>query len=328
MLGRMTTLAEPDRLIETAAAHATTAVPVARPDDTAEAVLQSMRGKQFDCAAVIAVCHPERLAGVVTIEKLLAAEPSTPMRRIMDARPPKVTPGTDQEHVAWQAVQHGEPGLAVVDAKGRFVGLIAPQQLLRVLLEEHDEDMARLGGYLRGSAEARQASQESVPARLWHRLPWLGLGLLGVLVSAGLLAASEERLNANLAVAFFLPGIIYLAAAVGNQTQTLAIRGLSVGVGLRSVAGREALTGLLVGAVLAVAMYLVVAVGWQDATLGAAVALAVLTASTAATLVAMALPWLLQKAGKDPAFGSGPVATIIQDLMSITIYLGTVSMLL
>ncbi|GIH01954.1 hypothetical protein Rhe02_00210 [Rhizocola hellebori] len=319
---------KPTALLDTAAAHATAAVPIARPDDTADMVLKAMQGKTFDCASVIAVCNADRLAGLVTVERLLAADPQTPVRRIMDAKPPKVSSGTDQEHAAWLAVQHGEPGLAVVDARGRFVGVIPPQQLLRVLLEEHDEDMARLGGYLRRSAMAREASEENVPARLWHRLPWLGIGLLGVLGSAGLLAASEARLSANLAVAFFLPGIVYLAAAVGNQTQTLVIRGLSVGVGIRRVAGREALTGLLVGALLAVAMYGVVAVGWRDLTLATAVGLAVVAASTVATLVAMALPWLLQRAGKDPAFGSGPVATIIQDLMSISIYLGTVTLLL
>jgi magnesium transporter len=319
---------KPDALLGTAAAHATRAVPVARPDDTVDAVLKAMQGKTFDCAAVVAVCNTDRLAGLVTVERLLAADPQTPVRRIMDAKPPRVAPGTDQEHAAWQAVQHGEPGLAVVDARGRFVGLIPPQHLLRVLLEEHDEDMARLGGYLKRSALARAASEENVAARLWHRLPWLGLGLIGVLVSAGLLAASEARLSANLAVAFFLPGIVYLAAAVGNQTQTLAIRGLSVGVGIRPVAGREALTGLLVGTLLGIAMYLVVAVGWRDTALATAVGLAVVAASTASTLVAMALPWLLQRLGKDPAFGSGPVATIIQDLMSISIYLGAVTLLL
>jgi len=42
-------------------------------------------------------------------------------------------------------------------------------------------------------------------------------------------------------------GIVYLADAVGTQTETLAIRGLSVGVGIGRVARREAATALLVG---------------------------------------------------------------------------------
>ncbi|MFI6713296.1 magnesium transporter [Nonomuraea sp. NPDC050478] len=41
------------------------------------------------------------------------------------------------------------------------------------------------------------------------------------------------------------------------------------------------------------------------------------------SLLAMCLPWLLNRPGRDPAFGSGPLATVAQDLISITVYLLT-----
>jgi magnesium transporter len=34
----------------------------------------------------------------------------------------------------------------------------------------------------------------------------------------------------------------------------------------------------------------------------------------------MVLPWLFDRFDVDPAFGSGPLATVIQDLLSIVIY--------
>ena len=140
-------------------------------------------------------------------------------------------------------------------------------------------------------------------------MPWLLVGLAGAMVSAVLMTAFEAQLDANLAVAYFVPGIVYLAAAVGTQTETLAIRGLSVGVGIRGIVGREALTGLCVGVMLGVIMLPVAALMTGDRMLAAAVALAVLAASTIATVVALALPWLLNRLGKDPAFGSGPLAS-------------------
>jgi magnesium transporter len=316
-----------DRL-GTAAWHASRQVPVAAPDDRVNAVLAAMRGQRYDSAAAVAVCTRGLLVGLATMERLLAAPDDATMAEVMDADAPRVAPGTDQEHAAWQAVEHGEPGLAVVDADGRFRGLIPPQRLLGVLLEEHDEDLARLGGFLRSSATARAASEETVARRLWHRLPWLAVGLAGAMLSAGLLAAFEEQLNANLTVAYFIPGIVYLADAIGTQTEALAIRGLSVGIGIRRIAGREALTGLLVGALLAAVMLPLVAMLWGDLAVAAAVAVAVLCASAIATLVAMALPWLLQRLGRDPAFGSGPLATVVQDLLSIVIYLAAVTVLL
>ena len=313
---------------ETALQHASTQVPTAASDDLVSEALDRMRGKRFESAAAVAVLDNDRLAGVVTIERMFGAPEGALVRDVMDPAPPVVAPDTDQEHAAWQAVHRDEPGLAVIDDQGRFRGLIPPQQLLTVLLQEHDEDLARLGGFLRTVESARMTSVESVARRLWHRMPWLVVGLIGAMVSAGLMSVFEAQLSANLAVAYFVPGIVYLADAVGTQTETLAIRGLSVGVGIRRIGGREALTGLSVGVLLSAIMLPVVALTTGDWMLAAAVAVAVLAASTIATVVALALPWLLHRLGKDPAFGSGPLATVIQDLLSILIYLGAVTALL
>ncbi|OBG19864.1 magnesium transporter MgtE [Mycolicibacterium celeriflavum] len=312
----------------TALRHASMSVPTLGPANSVLETIQAMRGRRFDSAAAVAVLDRGRLVGVATIERVLAASGETTLADIMVPAPPVVAPGTDQEHAAWQAVQRGEPGLAVVDDAGCFRGLIAPQQLLAVLLAEHEEDMARLGGFLHSVESARTASVESVSRRLWHRLPWLLVGLVGAMLSAGLMAAFEARLDAVLAVAYFVPGIVYLADAVGTQTETLAIRGLSVGVGIRHILAREALTGLVVGVLLGLVMMPVVVLMTGDGHLAAAVALAVLAASSIATVVALLLPWLLLTFGRDPAFGSGPLATVIQDLLTILIYLGAVTALL
>lgn len=53
---------------------------------------------------------------------------------------------------------------------------------------------------------------------------------------------------------------------------------------------------------------------------GGTVAVPILAAPTVAPGVAMSLPWLLDHMDIDPAFGSGPLSTVIQDLFSLTIY--------
>jgi magnesium transporter len=52
----------------------------------------------------------------------------------------------------------------------------------------------------------------------------------------------------------------------------------------------------------------------------ATIALALFASTSTATVMAMALPYALNALGRDPAFGSGPLATVIQDLLSIVIY--------
>lgn len=58
------------------------------------------------------------------------------------------------------------------------------------------------------------------------------------------------------------------------------------------------------------------------------VAIAIFAACSTATLAAMALPWVLNRLGRDPAFGSGPLATVVQDLLSLVIYFTVASLII
>lgn len=314
-------------MLRTALRHATDKVPVATPSDRASDVIDGLRHRVFESASVIAVLDGDLFVGVVTMEQLLAAEPDVPMVELMDPGAPTVAPHTHQELAAWQAVRHGEPGLAVVDEDRRFLGLIAPQQLLTVLLEEHDEDIARLGGFLASSAEARSASTETVIRRLWHRMPWLLVGLAGALASAVVVGAFDRQLQEEVLIAFFVPGVVYIADAVGVQTTSLVVRGLSVGVGIRRIALREAITGGLMGLMLASVTLPLVWLLWGSPEVAWAVSIALFAASSFATLIAMALPALIHRLGKDPAYGAGPLSTVIQDLLSLVVYFLTASVI-
>lgn len=312
-------------LLGTAAQHASRRVPTASADEPVDQLLARLRGHRFDSASVVAVCEGDRLVGLVTVERLLDAESAARVADVMDPEPPTVAPDTDQEHAAWTAVQHGEPGLAVVDDRGRFQGLIPAQTLLAVLLEEHDEDLARIGGFLGSAAQARTASTESVPRRLWHRMPWLLLGLAGALAAAGIVGVFEHALQEQVLIAYFVPGVVYIADAVGTQTEALVIRGLSLGIGVRRILGAEVLTGVLLGLLLGGLAMPLVWHFWGDPQVALAVAIAILAASSIATIVALGLPYLLHRLGRDPAFGSGPLATVVQDLLSVLIYFVTAS---
>ena len=306
---------------ETAASRASADVPVVPPHQTAGDVREMLVGRDYESASHIVVCTAERFVGIVTIEDLLRAPADVPVQSLMDTRAPVVAPGVDQEVAAWHAVRHGESALAVVDERSRFVGVIPPHRLLAVLLAEHDEDLARLGGFLESSSVARTTSEEPARRRFWHRLPWLLLGLCGALVTAYVVGRFENELQLNVMVAFFMPGIVYLADAVGTQTEMIIVRGLSLGVPMRRMVGGELLAVLAVGMTLGAAAVPLVWWWWGDADLAFAVGISVFAASSTATAVGIVLPWMFDAIGLDPAVGSGPLATVLQDLCSIWIYL-------
>ena len=86
---------------------------------------------------------------------------------------------------------------------------------------------------------ARQAAEEAVRRRLLHRLPWLLVGLVGAMPPPLLVGAFEDELEKQVLLAFFVPAIVYMADAVGTQTEAIFIRGLAVGVSVRGVVRRE-----------------------------------------------------------------------------------------
>jgi magnesium transporter len=302
--------------------HATVHVPTAHPEQLAGDARAALIGSDFECADDLAVLRDDRLVGILPIERLLAAAPDDRVSDVMDSDPPVVRPGVSQEGVAWEMVRRGESSVAVVDETGRFSGLVPPHRMLRVLLTEHDEDVARLGGYLASTQRARQAAEEPVARRLWHRLPWLLVGLAGAFAAAVIVGEFDEAIEDQVLLAFFLPGVVYMSSAIGTQTQTVVIRAFSVGVTMRQTLLRELLCGLLLSTTIAAAFVPIALAGWGEADVAVGVALALLASSLAATLIALALPWAFQRAGADPAFGSGPLATVLQDIFTIAIYFG------
>jgi magnesium transporter len=304
---------------ERAADEAVSDVPRAAPASPAGKVRAMLSGHRFASATEVAILDGDRLVGLVAIERLLAAPDAASVGELAEA-PTVVAPELDLEAATRTVARSGGRSIAVVDAAGRFHGLVPPDRLLRLLELEHEEDLARLGGFLSRASAARMASQEVVVRRLWHRLPWLALGLLGAMASALVVASFEGELRKQVLLAFFVPAVVYMADAVGTQTEALVIRGMALGVPVRAVVARELTTGLVIGVLLGALFFPFVFVAWGEASVAAAVALSLAISCAIATVVAMALPYTLARFGRDPAFGSGPLATVIQDLLSIVAY--------
>ena len=305
---------------ELARAHAVADVPVVSPDSSKPAILAHLASRRFVSATHIAVCEKGIFLGLIRIEDLLVASEDALAADIMDAGATRAANGMDREVAAWRAVQHRETALVVVDVQGRFLGIIPPLTLLQVLLQEHEEDLSRLGGFMKSTALARASALEKVFLRFWHRLPWILIGLLGAFLASGIMERFEGALRDKILLAYFIPGIVYLADAVGTQTETLLVRGMSVGVRLKQVVWLELLTGLLIGLVIGFLAFLFLLWRYNEPQVALGISISLFAACSTASATAMVLPWALSRAGVDPAYGSGPIATVIQDLLSILIY--------
>lgn len=307
---------------ESAADHLVTRVPTAAESESVESILAKIAIDDFESVDAVYVLDKRgALAGALPLVQLFGTRRDVPIREILDPDYPRVHWREDQEHIAAEALKRGTASVAVIDDGGQFIGAVSALSLLQILRQEHVEDLHRLAGIQREAARTRSALELPPTRRARHRLPWLLVGLLGSMVAAVVMSRFERVLESQLAVAFFVPGIVYLADAIGTQTEAIVIRGLSLNrLSLRHLLVDELRTGLLIGFTLGALSLPIVAAVFGDVRLGASVALAIVVAGAMATTIGLVLPWLFQRMGTDPAFGSGPVATIIQDVLSLLIY--------
>lgn len=312
---------------ETAGRYLLASVPRANADETVDEVIFDLLTRSYDCVDIVCVLDAdERLMGVLPLTGLFSLPRQTRVGSAVAAACPRVYATTDQERVASLALHHALNAIPVVDARGRLLGVVPTAALLHILRREHVEDIHRFAGITRESRRAREAIESPPLRRLRHRLPWLLLGLAGSTLATLIMARFETALSANPAIAFFVPGLVYLADAIGTQTEAVAVRGLSLShARLGRLIGGEVRTGILIGLVMGSLTLPCVWLAFGDFRLALAVAGALVAAGGIATAIGLLLPWLLGRLGSDPAYGSGPLATIIQDLLSLLIYFAIVS---
>lgn len=304
-------------------------IPSANLDENCKDIFDRLYANNFDDVGQIFILNSDkRLLGYIPIQKLLSSMKNCTAQEIMISCK-SIANDSSLEDATNHALSNGIAFIAAVDEVGIFKGIIPTQKLIEIFRKEHIEDIERIAGIRKEIWVAGNALTEAPFASVKHRLPWLVIGLFGSFFATFIMSNFEATLNKNIALAFFIPGIVYLADAVGTQTETIVIRGLSMSwTKFIVILRKEMLTGFLIGLILGLISLPAALLGGFGITISLVVGLSIILAGTIATTIGLLLPWLIQKMGKDPAFGSGPLATIIQDVLSIFVFLALSNLLL
>jgi magnesium transporter len=312
----------------TAAELMTVDIPRREGHHTVGDTVAALRGRAWDeVGHVYLVDSESALAGQVPIERLLQAQETTRLAELQGLPPIEVLPGDAAETVALRAVERHDADVAVIDDRRRLLGAIPIGRLLALLHEEHVDNFLRMGGL--SATNHYVPGAQSIATAVRARMPWLMVGLAGGFLAGGVASAFEMSLKREVALAFFLPLVVYMADAVGTQTETVLVRRLAYGeVPLWGQLTREGLIGVCIGGIVAVlaAGSLWVWTGSSGMALVVGTSLGV--TAVVATITASLLPLGLARLGADPALASGPVATVVQDILSVGIYLMIASTLL
>ena len=133
--------------MRTAKELTTTSVPKARADETAGFALERLREhKPEEASHLYLIDEASVLIGQVPIERLIAAAPETLLSDLRGDPPIEVWPDDDAETVALLAVERHDADVAVIDDRRKLIGAIPIGRLLRLLHEEHVDEILRRAG--------------------------------------------------------------------------------------------------------------------------------------------------------------------------------------
>jgi magnesium transporter len=155
--------------------------------------------------------------------------------------------------------------------------------------------------------------------------------LIGLFLGLGIsfiTSRFEEVLSRNIALAFFLPLIVYLADSIGTQTQTIYIRDLRTGkANFKNYLVKETLLGIIFAFIFSVISCFVIFFWFKSLLLTLSIGISIFLVISIAPVMALCVTKVVYYFREDPAVAAGPIGTVIRDIISVVIY-GYVSSLL
>ncbi len=318
---------------DTAEKHMVRHLCTGKPTDTVEDFLKKLR----KCASplesltdIYVTDDRDVLLGVIDLAKLLKSEPTKRLEDLMKFPVVTIRSHTDRERAARLAIHHELDTLPVVDKGKHLIGVIPTQSILKILHEEHVEDSLRVAGFRHAHGGA---FIDVLKARAWTliraRTPWLLVGLLGGMFAAFIVSFFEGALAQEVTLAFFIPAMLYMAAAVGTQSEALYLRLYDTGnFRLKSYLLRELMVGFGIGLIASLLVFLFIMLFLKNLPVALIVSISMLISALMAVMIATIIPALLARFKKDPAIGTGPFATVVQDLLTVVIYFLVASIVL
>ncbi len=282
--------------------------------------------------------NAQRLLGVVSFRQLFGSPGERLVRDIMESEVVAAPDSMDQEAVARLFAEYDLLALPVIDENRVLRGVITVDDIVDVVEEEATEDIQKLGGM---EALEEPYLRTGFGVLLRKRVGWLALLFVGQMLTVSALGWFENALSSVTALTLFIPLIISSGGNSGSQAATLVIRAMTVGeVRLRDwwrVFRRELAAGFTLGAALGLLGLIRVLLGPATGvdykgvhmlSLAPVVALSVLGVVVVGTLVGSMLPFVLRRAGFDPASASAPLVATIVDVSGLIIYFTIASLLL
>ncbi len=295
-------------------------------DTTAKEAIEKLQGAaEAEMVFYIYVIDSrQHLVGIASLRKLIMAPAATLVKDIMVTEVISVHTHTDQEEAAMMVAKYNLLAIPVVDDQNKLMGIITVDDVIDVIREEATEDIYKMAG---------TSEEELLEKSAWKivgiRMPWLFITLIGGFFSGVILKYYDNTLQNVLSVVFFIPLVMALGGNVGNQSQTIVVRGLATGriepLTIGKILFRQTRVGLIMGLLAGAVVGLGIAFLSYGRELALIVGFSVFVSISVSAIVGTIMPLIFKKIHIDPAVAAGPFITNFNDVVSILFYLAMVT---
>jgi magnesium transporter len=308
--------------------------------DTVTACINEIR-KQAESVdvlyAVYVVDENERLLGMLSLKKLLIAQPDISIDEIYDRDIIQVTTSAHTAEVVDIMQKYDLVVIPVVDSIGRLVGRITIDDAVDVIREEETDEAHKMAGIETFDEPYMSMSFFNM---IKKRAGWLIILFLGETLTATAMSFFEDQLAKAVILALFVPLIISSGGNTGSQASTLIIRAMALGeITFRDwwrILKKELAVGLTLGFLLGLVGFLRIALWSSFSTIygphwmliGTTVAATLVGVVLWGNLAGSLLPILLKRIKLDPAVCSAPFVATLVDVTGLVIYFTTATIIL
>ncbi len=309
----------------TIAASMTLKVPIVPETITIEEALQTIKSKikHLDTIDYVYVLdYNKKLVNVLSLKDLYRNPSKTKISNLKRVKLVTVQPHDAEDYASFLSLKHLIYSIPVVDKNGFLLGVVTRRDIFSIQHRKHLENIFCMTGIDKAHAKIDNIFQLSLMESIRHRIFWLIIGVVGGLFTAKIIGLFQATLERNLILAAFIPLVVYVADAVGTQLEAFSIRDISLFQDLNFLLyfGKQF---AIVSSIAFILGFIISAIGYvmyNSLDFALVLGFSVFCASISSVITGLLLPFLLRGQKTDPANASGPIGTILQDLMSVVIY--------
>lgn len=271
----------------------------------------------------------DTLIGWTTWQQLCLASGDTALLDLIPAKCPSVPVDMPQEEVAALVSDYDLTAVPVLNVEGNLVGTVTFDDIIDVIEEEASEDLL-----LQAGSKEEELHAPTVLKSARARIPWLGWTFVGGFGCFLFLSKQEQVLNKELLTLLmpFVPVTMAMGGNVGLQAATVSVRQLATGgmelAGIPAALWRETRVGVLVGLFFGILLSVGAGLLLERWEIAFVAAISMFGAVTISAVLGFFVPILFHRMRFDPALASGPLVTIINDLLVIVIFFSLAHLIL